>query len=102
MFVTCQLHVLSGRSHSDPTGAMRRQPSPPRSFASVEYLESRRSVIGPIPAYESPLVTALVMISGLVADHGAEIAEVDVGGSHDVRIALKLPVPDAVMVEPSR
>ena len=101
MFVTCQLHVLSGRSQGDPAGGMPPASSP-RNFAAVDYFDSRRSVIDAIPPSESPLVTALGMIFGLVADHGAEIAEVDVRGPHDVRFALKLPVPDSVMAEPSQ
>jgi hypothetical protein len=102
VFVTCQLHVLGGgRSPSDPSGA---GPSPlsDRTFASVEYFDSRRCVIDAITPHESALLTTLVMISGLVADHGAEIAEVDVRGCDDVRLVLKLPVPNSVMAEPSQ
>jgi hypothetical protein len=99
VFVTCQLHVLGGRSHSDPSGDVASSRSD-RTFASVEYLDSRRCVIDAITPNESALLTTLVMISGLVADHGAEVADVDVRGRDDVRLVLKLPVPDSVMAQP--
>jgi hypothetical protein len=100
-FVSCELRVLSETSPGDgPTSDQAYDGRLPRTFASLGYMDSCRSIIDLIGPCESSLETALEIVSCLGASHGVQVTDVDIRGCHDVRISLRVPIPASVLLEP--
>jgi len=68
-------------------------------FASISYLDSARSVIEPVGGCGPPLMVGLELVSLLASRYEADVHDIDVRGSNDVRFTMKIPVPDYVASE---
>ncbi len=100
MFISCELRVLSETPGDGPANDQCDDGRLPRTYASLGYLDSRRSIIDLIGPCESALETAVEIVSCLGASHGVQVTDVDIRGCHDVRISLRVPIPASVLLEP--
>jgi hypothetical protein len=101
MFVDCDLRVVSGGGTNERDHELGELGAPRLTFASLGYLDSRRSVIESMEGGGSPLSVGLEIVSLLVTRYRAEVSEVDIGGCNDIRFTLRIPVPQTTRTGPS-